>query len=649
MQLPQTFAISPNTRQRLARVDWNAVLFHAAVWVLLVDFVFAAVMQGLQLRRNLWEQTHTIRFEGDIRNAYHWGYLAAVFERIDERTPGWIQLYDRLLAGRFGGRAEFGGFDYPPLRLAIVTNWVQWTQRHWPNTEEWRREYEFSRPMLWLNNVAELIAAVAVFCIVRQWRRRSAPRYAARPYRGVIPGLLAATLLWFNPAVLWDAHVWPQWDMWILPFFLWAVFLASNRWWFSAGVLLGVGTLIKGQILWAAPVFLLWPIFALDFRAFFRVACGFAFAVAISTWPFLVRSDETRQWVRNVMIAGALLAIPLLLRRRAGLLNPLRARLAGSEPAESTTASADCSKTPPDGNLADVYASLRDHAVWIYLAMSAIVLLLVVQPFFRLPINWSIQALLLIVASLAAIWVLPRRDAPYFLAAGMAAAIFLGGVYKGGSFGWYEVGFRYGAEKYQNEMFTSGTSNLCTLLERVYGWRHPHEMVAIEMPLVDLPQWLNVLGWFGYAAPFHMELRTVLAGIFIVALIICAWGAAVHHRRKDPRFLIAVCAPFVLFFTLMPQMHDRYLIWGAAASAIFVAVGAGPTLLHLLISGFCWMMIAWNTFRADSRWHVELVRFVRSAHTDIAWPVLLIALILLYLASPWPLRRRRKVEPPITA
>ena len=42
-------------------------------------------------------------------------------------------------------------------------------------------------------------------------------------------------LLWLNFAVLIDAHAWPQWDVWLLPFFLGAMWAASTRRWMLAG------------------------------------------------------------------------------------------------------------------------------------------------------------------------------------------------------------------------------------------------------------------------------------------------------------------------------------------------------------------------------------------------------------------------------
>ena len=49
---------------------------------------------------------------------------------------------------------------------------------------------------------------------------------------------------------------------------------------------------------------------------------------------------------------------------------------------------------------------------------------------------------------------------------------------------------------------------------------------------------------------------------YAVALIACAWAAARHVRRRDPRFLTAVAAPWAMLFALLPNVRTRYLVWG---------------------------------------------------------------------------------------
>ena len=66
--------------------------------------------------------------------------------------------------------------------------------------------------------------------------------------RATLTGIIAALFFWFDPALIWNAHCWPQWDSWVLPFFLWAIVAASWDCWFIAGALIAAGADLPGQM-----------------------------------------------------------------------------------------------------------------------------------------------------------------------------------------------------------------------------------------------------------------------------------------------------------------------------------------------------------------------------------------------------------------
>ena len=101
-------------------------------------------------------------------------------------------------------------------------------------------------------------------------------RWLPPRHRAWACGLVASLLVWFDPITILDAHAWPQWDVWILPVFILAALLASMEWWICAGIILGVGCMMKGQILLGGPILLLWPIFAGKWGAAGRILTGFA-------------------------------------------------------------------------------------------------------------------------------------------------------------------------------------------------------------------------------------------------------------------------------------------------------------------------------------------------------------------------------------
>ena len=133
--------------------------------------------------------------------------------------------------------------------------------------------------MLQLNTAAELASSALVFLLIWLWTTRMHnarhPIGAPRPMlRGVLAGIFGAMCFWFNPAIIFDSHCFPQWDVWLIPFFLAAVLLASLKCWFAAGVSVAIAAFLKGQILLVAPIFILWPIFCLHWRAVVAFVAG---------------------------------------------------------------------------------------------------------------------------------------------------------------------------------------------------------------------------------------------------------------------------------------------------------------------------------------------------------------------------------------
>jgi hypothetical protein len=286
----------------------NASLATRTLWAMAMLVVAViALGAGLWLRRELWTWTVGARYRYDLQNAYNWGQHA--------NRVGLFRIYDQVAAGeKF---SQMTALDYSPLRLAIVTAWVHWTHLRFPKAHEWQSEYEFTAPLLWLNSAAEIVSAVLIFLLVRWWKLRATP--IALTAGSGIPwmashGLLAALLFWFNPAVLWDAHIWPQWDVWLIPFFLAGVLFACANWWFCAGASIAIGAMLKGQMLLVVPMLILWPLFERRWAAAIRLVAGLTFAAAVIALPWLHLSRPAVMWVLGATAAGAM--APLAMRRR---------------------------------------------------------------------------------------------------------------------------------------------------------------------------------------------------------------------------------------------------------------------------------------------------------------------------------------------
>ena len=287
------------------------------VWTCLAVFVLVAIVLGLQMRKWTYEHNTTLWFYNDIEKNLEYGQRA-----LDE---GWLNVYGNVLKER-----EYDGkyyLDYWPLRLLVMRQWASWVDSRYGPHAYWRGGWEFTSPVLMLNMAMELAAVVAIFLLIWMWRRRDAREEGVRKllhdagergqedlfrddggFRGVGPALIGALLAWFSPATQINAYVWPGYDVWVLPFYLWAVLLGCVNWWFAAGMVLGIGTMLKGQQLLIAPVFVLWPLFMGKPGAAGRWAAGFALAFTGIVAPWLLRDEVTREWMPQALalVAGVL-------------------------------------------------------------------------------------------------------------------------------------------------------------------------------------------------------------------------------------------------------------------------------------------------------------------------------------------------------
>lgn len=547
-------------RQRAA--VWRGRLHRAAVLTVALDVVLVSLLAGLRLRQWMWVHTDapyaSMRFDFDIGNAHNWGTavlreataLAAADPRGGKSTdlrhfwPAYVGLYDRVVREHPDG--EYG-LDYTPTRLLIAALWVRHEHLVYPHVGTWQRPYSYTAPLLRLNALCELLAALGAFLLVRHWvwrgtlpartlfhrGARSGPSAASAPVptRAWVFGLLAAVLIWFSPAILFDAHVWPQWDVWLLPSFFFAAWLCSVEWWFAAGLLIPFGILMKGQLTMVTPIFVLWPLLEGKPLAALRFGLGFAVAAMAMLLPWLVNGRTAWLFVVIATIASA------------GLLGALSRRVPR---------------------------------------------------------------------------IVNRRTIPFWIAAVFVACVCLAAVFFHGSMSWYKVGFEYPARHFRM-MAIGETDNLAALLGFApFLWRLDEPMFTLGIPLFHL-QWV-------------VTIKAVLIAVYSVCLLLCGFGAAAKSRRNDPAFLIALTSPWVVLFAVLPQMHERYLLWAAAVSATCVAVSLGWGLMHLIVTAISTSMILRMLLVLHPQLAPGLNRVLASLHPGVAWAVLLCAGIYLYAA-----------------
>jgi hypothetical protein len=259
-----------------------------------------------------------VRYQHDIVNGFYWG--SEVLAEAQRLSPdkasanswtgffrGYFALYDRVKDEAYENDY---GLDYPPLRLLVMAVWAKHVRSEFPEVDDGHPK--LVNPLLKINVLCELLSAVAIFLLVRLCVERSWPTHSSllralpQQHRASICGLAAAGVAWLEPSMILDAHGWPQWDVWVLPFYLFAAITALKNRWFWCGCLLGAGAMLKGQLLFVAPFFLLWPLWQRKWIPALRMLAGFVATTALIVSPWLLRTPAAWTSVAAVIVVSLL-------------------------------------------------------------------------------------------------------------------------------------------------------------------------------------------------------------------------------------------------------------------------------------------------------------------------------------------------------
>ena len=112
----------------------------------------------------------------------------------------------------------------------------------------------------------------------------------------------------------------------------------------------------------------------------------------------------------------------------------------------------------------------------------------------------------------------------------------------------------------------------------------------------------TLLGWPEQS--IDLSLKQTVSIVFGLCLLTCSIGAAVNSRRGDRRLLASISAPWVIFFAVMTQMHQRYLMWGAGITAVTVGISPLLGILSLFLSLVSWSQEA-TTMIVDRPAHLN--------------------------------------------
>jgi hypothetical protein len=672
------------------REQWMAALDVLLVAVAIAAMAFAYTW-GLELRRTIWKESAGIRFYGDIENARNQSrnvlLLAAKRSHVDRDKLGqmsFAQVFDgyratydaqwdtaelrlqrRIARGRASpDAAPRPELDYPPLRLGVMTLW-NWNNARGDRPIDVDYADEPVEPLLDFNAAMTLLACGAAFLLAYDVRRAAGSRAGT----SAVLAAIVAGAIWLSPAVLLNAHAWPQWDVWVLPGLLWSAYFARTDRWALAGATLAFFAMFKGQVLLAAMPIATWSVLAgalprpgwmrfatgalalvaiplwlafgttsanvtyaivaaltllalwgMRSAPLLRFACGLLAGAASVLWIWLVIEPAGWTWViAATVLAGAMMAWPRAPRvgdlGRARLLPSLGRRTAlvagrvSSDRHDIVSAEARREPCPP--------VAVNAPPLWCCLA--AVTLLTLVLPV--LHAGWLPVLITVVwggfVLPLTSRWLIRGRSGVVFGTAGLVV-ILLGLAY-GGSWAFVDVGFptsRYVA------MAMGPNYNLPVLMQSLWGWNVDDAVLT---------------GW---------TYREASKAVTMAILVAAGVALAVHSKRDDPRLLAAIALPMLVVYALMPQMHERYLLYPACMAALLLAMNAGGWLIWpaLTLLSCCTMLTSMiSVGRSPGEWGAWLPT-IAPLQPGASFTVLTILGVVMALAftPTW----RLKWEPP---
>jgi hypothetical protein len=264
------------------------------------------------------------------------------------------------------------------------------------------------------------------------------------------------------------------------------------------------------------------------------------------------------------------------------------------------------------------------------------------------------------VAMASAVFLVRPRHVPALASGAVGTALLLCIQLFHGSSCWWDCGFHFGTIHWQ-WMIMGETSNLPGLLAFRFGWPFDATQTAFTLPAIawHWPSFLTTRGWWP-AVPLNVTSKQLCSSLYIAAMTACGIGVGLHARRRDSRILVALTAPWLMFFCFPAQIHERYLLFASGISAICIGDGVGIALLGFVLTIVTSVMTlhtmldhcdlnrygVFLNFRYPWLFSKDsgnvIYKYLGGTQPDIAWAVLVCAAIFLYY-SVVPSRQRKSV------
>ena len=315
---------------------------------------------------------------------------------------------------------------------------------------------------------------------------------------------------------------------------------------------------------------------------------GLIVGIAVVVWPFLLQSYDASRWIVFASVGAVLLSGAAIMPRSGWKWHIARATIAFI---------AICVVVWPVAHLTGEYlmpgTEIVVHKRAILLSM-------------------------LVLAAIAAV-IGGRRVVPTLLAGVPAACTLLTIPLLNASSAWFEVGTIY-PTRHWKQLFWCHGANLGSLLQVRFQWKYADVVDLSWIPLLNLTE--------------PILLRSLMTVIYVILLGLLLLALIRHRRWHDPKLLLVLAVPFMLSYTFLPQMIERYLIWPAAILSAYAAISLGGLVLWLAISLIaCALMFSYMLgFVRNTPMAREWIPLVQPLFPDIAWAIIALALVMLYMA-----------------
>ena len=439
---------------------------------------------------------------------------------------GLVNVYDIIIIKNPDGNYKL---DYVPLRLSVAWAWNKINQFRYSKRSTWKPAFTFNLPLLFFNWITEILSCIAIYLLVRDLSPKKS--YKA----GTISiACIAAMIFYLNPALIVSSFGRPSTDTWLLAPILWSIWCAySGRWW-AAGLILSIGAMLKGQVFIATPILIACAMSRGQIKSLLRFISGMLCGIAMIGLPWILTSwnPDAIERQYNPQIISWLFVFMIFIRCIYWFKHQ-----------------------SPSIGLCYFFITLTTA----FISISVILL--------SSNLWISLAHLSLLAILISCIYLLSPKEALVAAISLVAINILITDYYFENNYDWLRIGIGYGASKFSNALAIEHPYNLGAILQNTLHWRSATPVIG------------NTVTAWG-----------LLFTITFILLVITIFSTALLFQRRHVFFLSAFCLTWLIWFSFAPQIHERYLMFGAVLGCLTLAHHRGLFYVSVVFSLVSWLM-----------------------------------------------------------